>query len=508
MRARAILVSFLLSSCALAAQSPPVPSPDSLFGFALGTEGRLAAADDLDKYFRAVEASSNRVKLVDIGTTTDGHHTIAAIVSAPDNIRNLEAIRTANQQLADPRVLSDDDAKRLVASHKAIVAVGASIHASEVGATQTAAQLLYELSSTTNPETLEQLSHLVVIIIPMLNPDGYRMVVDWYNQTKGTSFEGTALPWPDHKYAGHDINRDAFMMNLAESRNLARFFYRDWHPHVFLSMHQMDDGGARFFAPPVADPIDPNVNPIAWREAALLGSAMTLQLERDGHTGVVSSSLFDYFSPGYEDTAPLGHNIVCLLTEAARVKIATAIDEPSPDQDERTPRVSAPHAWSGGRWSLHDIVDYELSAVRGLLRAVDRYRDDVVANFYAMGKRAVDLGTAGSPFAFVIPPTQHDAVAVTKLEQLLLDAGVEIERTSELFAANGVSFPAGTDIIFLAQPFRAYIKTLMERQDYPVAGSNAERPYDVTGWTLPAQMGVDVRVIDHTFEAPVMSHLR
>jgi len=507
-RARAILVAFVLATCALAAQSPTVPTPDSFFGFALGTDGRLAGADDLEKYFQAIEASSNRVKLVEIGTTTDGHRTIAAIVSAPDNIRNLETIRTANQQLADPRAISDEDARRLAASHKAIVAVGASIHASEVGATQTAAQLLYELSSSTNPETLEQLNHLVVIIIPMLNPDGSRMVVDWYSQTKGTPFDGTPLPRPDHKYAGHDINRDAFMMNLAESRNLARFFYREWHPHVFLSMHQMDDGGARFFAPPVADPIDPNVDPVAWREAALLGSAMTLQLEHDGRTGVVSSSLFDYFSPGYEDTAPLGHNTVCLLTEAARVKIATPIDEPSPDRDERTPRVGSPHPWGGGRWSLHDIVDYELSAVRGLLRAVDRYRDDVVSNFYAMGKRAVDAGKTGSPFAFVIPPGQHDAVAVTKLEQLLLDAGVEIERTSELFTANGVSYPAGTDIIFLAQPYRAYVKTLMERQDYPAAASTAERPYDVTGWTLPAQMGVDVRVIDQAFEAPVMSHLK
>ena len=145
----------------------------------------------------------------------------------------------------------------------------------------------------------------------MLNPDGHRLVVDWYNRNKGTPFEGGPMPWPDHKYAGHDINRDAFMMNLAESRNLARFFYREWHPHVFLSMHQMDDGGARFFAPPVADPIDANVDPIAWREAALLGSAMTLQLERDGRTGVVSGSFFDYYSPGYEDTAPLGHNTVC-----------------------------------------------------------------------------------------------------------------------------------------------------------------------------------------------------
>ena len=509
MRARAVFVSLVLWSCALAAQPPQPPTaPEPFFGFALGADGRLAGADEIEKYFQAVANSSDRVKLVDVGTTTEGHRTIAAIVSSSDNIRNLDQIRSINQQLSDPRTLTDDEARRLAASHKAVVAIGASIHATEVGATQTAAQLLYELSSATDAPTIQQLNHIVVIIIPMLNPDGHRLVVDWYNRNKGTPFEGGPMPWPDHKYAGHDINRDAFMMNLVESRNLARFFYREWHPHVFLSMHQMDDGGARFFAPPVADPIDANVDPIAWREAALLGSAMTLQLERDGRAGVVSGGLFDYYSPGYEDTAPLGHNTVCLLTEAARVKVATPIDEPPADRDQRIPHVGAPHPWTGGRWTLHDIVNYELSAVHGLLRAVDAYRDDVISNFYSMGKRAVDAGKAGDPFAFVIPPAQHDPLALVKLEQLLLDGGVEIERSSEVFTANGVSYPAGTDIVFLAQPYRAYVKTLMERQDYPSAAATGARPYDVTGWTLPAQLGLDVRVVDRPFEAPVMSHLK
>ena len=508
MRARAVLLSLALWSCALAAQSPqPPPRPDAFFGFPLGSDGHLAGADEIEKYLQTIAASSDRVKLTDLGPTTEGHRTIAAIVSAPANIRNLEQIRAANQQLADPRTLGDADAKRLATTHKAVVAIGASIHATEVGATQTAAQLVYDLVSASDEATLDQLEHLVVIVIPMLNPDGHRLVVDWYNKNKGSVFEGGPMPWPDHKYAGHDINRDAFMMNLAESRNLARFFYREWHPQVFLSMHQMDDGGARFFAPPVADPVDPNVDPIAWREAALLGSAMTLQLERDGHAGVVSGSLFDYYSPGYEDTAPLGHNTVCLLTEAARVNVATPIDEPAPDSEQHVPHVGAPHPWTGSRWSLHDIVDYELSAVRGLLRSVTLFREDLVWNFYAMGQRAIETGRTAAPSAFLIPPAQYDPVAAVKLEQLLLDAGVEIERASELFTANGVSYPAGTDIIFLAQPYRAYIKTLMERQDYPTAAAAGERPYDVTGWTLPAQMGVDVRVIDHAFESPVMSRL-
>src|SRR5207248_7100628 len=169
------------------------------------------------------------------------------------------------------------------------------------------------------------LRNVIVILIPSLNPDGHRLVVDWYDKTKDTPYEGVLMPWPYHRYAGHDINRDAFMMNLAESRNLARFFYTQWHPQVFLSMHQMDSNGARMFVPPNTDPIDANYDPMIWREAALLGGAMALELQRDGHTGVASNMAYDYYSPGYEDSAPLGHNTVCLLTEVANAGIATPV---------------------------------------------------------------------------------------------------------------------------------------------------------------------------------------
>ena len=134
------------------------------------------------------------------------------------------------------------------------------------------------------------------------------------------------MPWLYHKYVGHDINRDAFMMNMAESRALSRFFYTQWHPQVFLTMHQMGGRGARMFVPPNYDPVNPNYDPLIWREAALLGQAMALELERHDRAGVISNALFDYYWPGYEDSAPLGHNTVCLLTEVASAQPRLAAD--------------------------------------------------------------------------------------------------------------------------------------------------------------------------------------
>jgi hypothetical protein len=513
-----LLAVLALAPATRPASAAAVPTPDAFFGFRMGADGRLASIDAIERYFEAVAAASDRVKIADLGPTTDGHRTIAAIVSAAANIRDLDRIRAANQRLADPRSLPADEGRRMAVSAKAVLAIGGGIHASEVGATQAASELLHSLATTSDPRMLDVLDNVVIIVIPSLNPDGQRLVVDWYNKEKGTPYEGGPMPWLYHKYAGHDINRDAFMMNMAESRNLARFFYTAWHPQVFLTMHQMESNGPRFSAPPNVDPIDPNDDPIIWREAGLLGSAMTLGLERDGHKGVVSNAIYDYYWPGYEDSAPLGHNTVCLLTEVASAKVATPVsvaarelrggDRGVPDY---TPRINFPDPWPGGRWSLRDIVDYDLSAVDGLLHAVSAYREQIVQNFYDMGARAVEAGFRGGPYAFVVPAEQHDPGAIRKLEELLLEGGVEVHRALEPFRADDVAYPAGTDIVLMAQPYRAYAKTLLERQDYPVtptsAGGTANRPYDATGWTLPAQMGVDVRTIARIFDQPAMSRL-
>jgi hypothetical protein len=500
------------------AAAAQVPAPEAHFGFRMGTDRQLASAESIEAYFEAVASKSDRVRIVDLGPTTEGHRTIAAIVSSPDNVRNLDEIRAANQRLADPRTIPPDEARRIASTQKAVLAIGASIHATEIGATQAASELLYTLASSSDAALGQVLQNVVVIIIPMLNPDGHRLVTDWYTRTRGTPYEGGPMPWLYHKYAGHDINRDAFMMNMAENRNLARFFYTMWHPQVFLTMHQMEPNGPRFFVPPNTDPIDPNYDPLIWRSAALLGDAMALQLQRDHHSGVVSSAKYDYYWPGFEDSAPLGHNTVCLLTEVASVDIATPITVPANDLragvkglPEYRRQINFPDPWPGGRWTLRDIVDYDLSAVRGLLFAVSSYRQQLVENFFEMGRRAVDAGQNGGPFAFILPPDQHDPHAMARLEDLLLQAGVEIQRALEPFRADGEPYPEGSDIILLAQPYRAYVKTLLERQNYPERRLSPdgppERPYDVAGWTLPAQMGVKLVTIDRTFEPPAMQRI-
>lgn len=517
MRVRSIALLAFLLSVAAGAQTPAVQVPESFFGFRMGDDRELADWPSLQRYFETVAAASDRVELVDAGPTTEGRRLIAAIVSSPDNIKRLEEIRANSLRLADPRTLDDAAATAIAERQPVIVAIGMSIHATEIAATQTAPELLYTLATSQDQEITRSLDQLVLILFPSLNPDGHVMTVDWYRRWKGSEFEGAAMPWLYHKYVGHDINRDAFMMNMAENRTLSDFFYRRWHPQVFLTMHQMGPRGARYFVPPNLDPIDRNYDPLIWRTAGLLGHAMALALEEDGRSGVLQNALYDYYWPGYEDSAPLGHNTVSLLTEAASVRIASPITVAA-DQltggrgfPDHQPSTTFPHPWPGGAWTLRNIVDYNLSAARGLLGAAARYRGEIVRNFHRMGKKQVELGSKGGPFAFIIPPDQFDPHAARKLEQLLLEGAVEIRRTLEPFRVADTVYPQGADIVLMAQPFRAYAKTLLEVQQYPIRrlapGAAPDRPYDVAGWTLPLQMNVRVDRIDQYFEPPPTTRL-
>jgi len=515
------LVLAVLVSGSLGAQTPTAPaaiqSPEAFFGFRMGADRELADWPSLQRYVETVAAASDRVDLVDAGPSTEGRRLIAAIVTAPDNLARLEEIRANNMRLADPRTLDEAAAMAMAERQPAIIAIGMSIHATEIGATQAGPELLHTLATSQDPEVLRTLRDIVLILLPSLNPDGHVITVDWYRKWKGTEFEGTGMPWLYHRYVGHDINRDAFMMNMAENRTLSDFFYRRWHPQVFLTMHQMGPRGPRFFVPPNIDPIDRNYDPLIWRTAGLLGHAMALSLEEDGRSGVLQNALYDYYWPGYEDSAPLGHNTVSLLTEAAGVRVASPINVAA-DQlvggrgfPDHQPSTTFPHPWPGGDWRLRDIVDYDLSAARGLLVAVARYRVELVRNFYRMGQRQVALGLKGGPFAYIIPPDQFDGHAARKLIQLLIEGAVDVQRTLEPFRVAETVYPQGTDIILMAQPYRAYAKTLLEVQEYPVRrpapDAPADRPYDVAGWTLPLQMNVRVDRIDQYFEPPPTTRL-
>ncbi|HEY8712512.1 MAG TPA: M14 metallopeptidase family protein, partial [Thermoanaerobaculia bacterium] len=250
------------------------PTPSEFLKMNVGADRVLADYRQIVSYLRALGAASPRLSMETLGKTTLGEEMVMAIISSEQNIRNLPRLREIAARLADPRGLSDDEANRLIAEGKTIVIVTCNIHSTEIASSQMAMEWAHDLVTANDPETKRRLDNVVLLLVPSLNPDGQIMVTDWYRKYLGTKYEGGDLPWIYHHYTGHDNNRDWYMLTQIETKNMTHAIYHEWFPQIFVDEHQMGWAGPRMFIPPFADPVDPDVNPLIWREVNLIGSNM------------------------------------------------------------------------------------------------------------------------------------------------------------------------------------------------------------------------------------------
>ena len=309
MNRRRRALCLLLFVCLGVAGAQP-KSPEETFGFKMGADHKLVKWPQIVEYFHTLGASSNKVKIIEAGKTSEGNPMIVAIISSPENLARLDHYKDVSRRLANPRGLSPDDATRLIADGKLIITVSCSIHASEVAATQLSMELAYDLVTKDTPEIRRILDQDIILLWPSHNPDGNITVVDWYNRNVGTKYEDAPLPWLYHKYVGHDNNRDWFMLNLDETKVVTKFYFKEWFPQVHYDIHQMGRTGARLFVPPFLDPLNPNIHPLIWRGINLLGTHMAEAEEEAGHTGVAQNILYTSWWQGNSLQQPWFHNMV------------------------------------------------------------------------------------------------------------------------------------------------------------------------------------------------------
>ena len=495
-----IITLLLLFANAVPAQV--VPTPESHLGFQVGADYKLAPWRTIVDYFTKLDAASDRIQVQTLGESTEGRPFVMALISSPENLARQEEIKTAQKRLADPRGLSEEDAREMAESGTAVVLIGCNIHATEIASSQMSMELAFDLITSEDPNIQMIRERVILLLVPSLNPDGIDIVGDWYRETLNTPWEGTRPPWLYHKYTGHDNNRDWFMLTQAETRIMTRVHYEEWFPQIIYDVHQMGNKGARFFVPPFFDPLNPNVPPLLQRQIMLVGAHMAHDLQAAGKPGVITSAVYDMWWHGGYRTVPYRHNIVGLLTEAASVRIASPIFQTEREltgHRRGLPKywlqANFPEPWQGGWWRLRDIVEYQKIASQSLLKLAATHKEDWIYNFYQLGMQAVKKGESEPPYAYLIPPDQHDPIAAYEMTRILSEGGVELHRAEKSIQADGVTYPAGTTVVLMAQPYRAHAKDLLERQRYPdrrIGGDDGapERPYDVTGWTLPLQMGV------------------
>jgi hypothetical protein len=497
---------FLLSVLPIFFSIPSIAqlsSPESQLGFAVGADRKLADWNEITRYFNQLDQASDRVQMVELGKSTEGRPLVLAIITSPKNFARRDDILNIQRRLADPRQMHADSLASYLRRGRAVVMINCSIHSTEIAASQMAMELAYKLDSTNDAATQEILDNVILLLSPSSNPDGIQLVVDWYKKYLGTPYEGTSPPWLYHPYAGHDDNRDWFMLNLVETKLITAALYQKWFPQIVYDVHQMGDKGPRFFFPPFYEVSNPNIDPILLRSIMLIGGHVTTDLAVNGFTGIATEWTFDTWWHGGMRSAPYFHNSVGLLSEAASCKLATPVEIKFDEirgsgrglANAREFQTNFPEPWKGGWWRLRNIVDLELTASYSLLTLAARYRDQWLHNFYRLGQRAIAKGKKDSPRAYVIPLQQYDAATTQKLIDIMLLQGTEILRAKKDFFADGAPYPAGTFVVDLSQPYRNNVVALFEKQKYPekrrYPGGPLEQPYDVTGWTLPLQMGVE-----------------
>jgi hypothetical protein len=532
LRLAALLLCALLLAPAsgLGRSTPAGPTPEAFFGFRMGADDHLVDWNGMVRYFTELDRLSDRMTVETVGQTTGGRPYLVAAISSPDTIASMAQARARHRRLADPRATTEAEALNIARDGKVVVLIGAGVHSSEIGSTQAMNELAWTLALDRSPATERILRHVIVLLVPCENPDGLQQIVEWYRSNKGTPYEDSPPPELYQPYAGHDNNRDAYMLTQAETTHLARIMYNDWLPEVYLDLHQMGPARARIFLPPYRSPSNPNIDPLLWSEVNVLGQTMAAHVQASGRTGVLWGETYTGFWQGANSTAPWWHNIVGLLSEVAGARLAGPIDqeiaEPAPgslapmptrrDADPGTVliqppsdtqyRMNYPEPWLGGTWTPRDVVEYHLLATMGLLEGAANNHEMLSRNFYRMHQRTVQRFSTGHPFAFVVPPGQVDPGAAAELVRLLDAGGAEVITTAEPIVADGREYGAGTVVVPLAQPFGRWIKDLLEPQTYPdvrpAPGAPAERPYDVTAWTLGMLMGVDVQQIEHPFAVP------
>ena len=539
-----------------------VTSPREFFGHNVGDDWYLSNYTQFAEYWRKIDGESDRMAVEEIGKSAEGRPQLMAVITAPENFRNLARYKEIAKRLALAEGLTDEQAHALAKEGKAVVWFDGGLHATEVLGAQQLIETTYQLISRNDDETQRLLKDLIILAVHA-NPDGMELVSNWYMQEPDTLKRNMGIPRLYQKYIGHDNNRDFYMLNQNESINIARIQYHEWFPQIVYNHHQTGPAGTVMFAPPFRDPFNYAFDPLIPLGVDMVGSALHTRMAVEGKPGVTmrSGSSYSTWWNGGLRTTVYFHNMIGLLTET--------IGSPTPMElplvvNNQLPRADLPFPIAPQLWHFRQSVDYSVTANYAVFDIASRRREDFLFNIYRMGKNSIERGSRDSwtvtpsdvaelqdkiakdrsaaqatgngrdrlsaalnpfggtvpakyfaelrkpeqrdPRGYILPSDQPDFSTATKFMNALRKVNVTVHRATQTFAVNGTSYPAGSYVVKTAQAFRPHVLDMFEPQDHPndfaYPGGPPKPPYDNAGWTLAYQMGVKFdRVLDG-FDCP------
>ena len=493
------LVLAMIFSAALSvlAEDEGIPSPSVFLKKEIGTDGVLADYSEIESYFKEVARLSGRVSVVDLGKSSNDNNIIAGIITSEKNHKNLDKLIRLQAEITWNPAREKENWR----DNRLFLLINCSMHSTEIGASQMSMKLLHEMASSKDEYTRQALDRLVIILLPSSNPDGINWVSRWYNKYLGTEFEGTRYPYLYQEYSGHDNNRDWYMLNLKESVVLNRWMSKVWYPQVVWDAHQMGGTGWRAIIPPFVGPPNPFIHPLVLTGVENAGHAMKYQMVADGRGGVAHSQTFSiWWNGGFRNT-PYFKNSIGLLSELASAKLASRIDvtKEALESGRRnvnylTRSVKNPLPWQGGSWGLPEIIAYEQSAARGLIKYASRNYREIIANYRQMSLDAMK-GAPEAPGGYIVPVKQHDPGAAERMIDILTQHNIRVKQLDQELEYRGVKYNKGAVVIAGNQPFRPMIRSLLEKLNYPIETDEGSNPYDVNASTLPEMMGVTIEAM-------------
>jgi Zinc carboxypeptidase len=542
-----VTAAFVLTALGGAETQSRITTPAAAFGFNLGDDYQLANYRQIADYWRQLDAESDRLVVQEIGKTAEGRPQLMSIVTSPENHRRLATYKEISRRLALAEGLTDQDARALAKEGRAVVWIDGGLHATEVLGAQQLAQMVYEMVSRTDDETLRFLDECILLFVHA-NPDGNDLVADWYMRNPVPEKRSMAqLPRLYQKYIGHDNNRDFFASTQAETENINRVLYHEWVPQILYNHHQSGPAGTVAWSSPQRDPYNYNLDPSLILGLQALGTHLHQRLASEGKPGVTMASggAYDgWWNGGIRNTGNF-HNIIAILTET--------IGSPTPMRIPLTPQRllpnrDLPYPIEPQEWHFKQSVDYSISFNRAVIDYAARNREHLLFDIYRMGQRAIERGSrdtwtpspsriqaaseklgasggrGGNPAAeaavwaelhkpelrdprgYIIPADQRDFPTATKFINALREVNVTVLRATRDFEVRGKKYPANSYVVMTAQAFRPHVIDMFEPQDHPnvipYPGAPPTAPYDNAGWTLAFQMGVEFDRILEPFSGP------
>lgn len=467
---------------------PAVPTFQKVLGFDAGE--RLATPAQVKQYFDALAAAAPaRIKVFEYGRTWEKRPLIYAAISSEANIRRLDEIRASMKRLADPRKITEAEARKLTASLPAVIMLAYSVHGNEISCTDAAMMAAYHLLASRNDKmTAGILQNAVVLIDPLQNPDGRNRFVHNYEVAEGLAPDGFTFaaerdePWPGGRsnHYNFDMNRDWFAMTQPETRARVKLLL-DWYPLVFTDFHEMGSESTYYFAPE-AVPYNPHITPSQRASLDVFGKNNAKWFDQYGFP-YFTREIFDAFYPGYGASWPIYYGSIAMTYENASV------------------RGLLYQRNDGSLYDFKNSVQRHFVASIATAEAAANNRQKLLDDFYAYRKTAIEEGQKEDAREYILP-RRGDVSSVDKLAHLLAEQGIEVTQAQQAFTAGGKDFPAGSYRITAAQPMKRMIRNWLDPQVPMEKEFLAEQErrrkrklpdeiYDVTAWSLPLQFNVE-----------------